>query len=172
MYLLPPVKKLTTESGVFQLSDLSVISFQGNAAASSILPAQQLAQDLQVYASIFPAIVRSLKTDAADIRLNMDIGLSDFYQIEVDENGIFVRAQSESGLFYACQTLRQIIKQSGRNIPFLKINDYADFPSRGLYHDITRGKMPTFDGLCEMVEKCAYYKINQLQLYIEHTCTV
>ncbi|NRA39909.1 MAG: family 20 glycosylhydrolase, partial [Planctomycetes bacterium] len=169
MYLLPPVKHIKTESECFRLSDISVISFQGNAAASSILPAQQLAQDLQLYANIFPPIVRSLKTDQADIRLNIDIGLSDLYQIEVDKNGVFVRAQSDSGLFYACQTLRQIVKQCGRSIPHLKINDYADFPSRGLYHDITRGKVPTFDGLCEMVEKCAYYKINQLQLYIEHT---
>lgn len=40
---------------------------------------------------------------------------------------------------------------------------------RGFYHDITRGKVPTLETLMELADMLAAHKINQLQLYVEHT---
>ena len=94
---------------------------------------------------------------------------SEDYLISADENGFTVTSSGEKGLFYAVQTIRQIIKSGEGVYPELTIEDTPDFPARGLYHDITRGAVPTFDFLCALAEKMAYYKLNQLQLYIEHT---
>jgi hypothetical protein len=51
----------------------------------------------------------------------------------------------------------------------MKVEDAPDFSRRGFYHDATRGKIPTLDTMFELVDKMAYYKMNELQLYVEHT---
>ena len=54
-------------------------------------------------------------------------------------------------------------------LPPCRIEDWPDFPLRGLLFDITRGKVPTLATLKHLVDRLADLKINQLQLYIEHT---
>lgn len=92
------------------------------------------------------------------------------YRLDIAPRGITMTSASEAGLFYAEQTLRQILKQTDPAAPpCLRILDWPVFPVRGFYHDVTRGKVPTLKTLLSLAEKCAAYKINQLQLYIEHT---
>lgn len=59
--------------------------------------------------------------------------------------------------------------QCGAVLPAVTIEDEPDIPNRGFYHDITRGRVPKLSFLKKMADKMAYYKMNQLQLYIEHT---
>jgi N-acetyl-beta-hexosaminidase len=54
-------------------------------------------------------------------------------------------------------------------MPCLSIIDYPDFQSRGVMLDISRDKVPTLQTLCELTDRLASWKINQLQLYTEHT---
>lgn len=89
------------------------------------------------------------------------------YELCIDENGIDIRAEGNEGAFYAVQTLRQIFKHD--KIPCLYIKDWPDFKYRGFYHDVTRGKLPTVATVKALVDKMAYYKLNSLQLYVEHT---
>ena len=93
----------------------------------------------------------------------------DAYRITIAKGGISLQSQTEAGLFYAAQTLGQIRKQHGAKLPCVDITDWPDYPVRGFYHDVTRGKVPTLKTLLALAETCAAYKINQLQLYIEHT---
>ncbi len=72
------------------------------------------------------------------------------------------------GLFYAAQTIAQLIYQAGRMLPLLTILDYPALPVRGVMLDVSRGKVPTLETLLEVVEVLASWKINQFQLYIEH----
>jgi hypothetical protein len=51
----------------------------------------------------------------------------------------------------------------------LAISDYPDFSARGLMLDISRCKVPTLESLMRLVDLLAGLKINQLQLYTEHT---
>ena len=94
---------------------------------------------------------------------------SESYQLTVAQAEIKITAKSETGLFYGLQTLRQLIRTEGTELPVLKIDDAPDYPARGFYHDCTRGKIPTLETLFKLADKLAYYKMNQLQLYIEHT---
>jgi len=89
------------------------------------------------------------------------------YGLEVCPDAVIVRAQGPAGAFYAIQTLRQLFAQ-GR-VPCLRIQDSPDFAYRGFYHDVTRGKIPTVESLKKLVDQMAYYKLNSLQLYVEHT---
>lgn len=54
-------------------------------------------------------------------------------------------------------------------LPCLEITDEPDFPNRGVMLDISRDKVPTLETLFSLVDLFASWKINQLQLYTEHT---
>ena len=66
-------------------------------------------------------------------------------------------------------TFSQLIANCPGEVPCLEIEDWPDFKVRGFYYDITRGKVPTLETLKNLVDTLAFYKINQFQLYIEHT---
>jgi len=51
----------------------------------------------------------------------------------------------------------------------LAISDWPDFPVRGLMLDISRDKVPRMETLFELIDMLAGWKINQIQLYTEHT---
>jgi len=65
--------------------------------------------------------------------------------------------------------LRQLIRQFGHRLPCLKIRDWADFARRGVMLDVSRGRVPKLATLLDLAEKLADLKINELQLYTEHT---
>lgn len=75
----------------------------------------------------------------------------------------------KAGMFYGVQTLIQILKQAGAWLPCMEIHDYPDMKNRGLYYDVTRSRIPTLEYLKGIADKAAHYKLNQLQLYIEHS---
>jgi hypothetical protein len=91
------------------------------------------------------------------------------YTLSITPDTIAIKGAGEAGAFYGIQTLRQIIRTNGLKVPCCEIEDSPDFPNRGFYHDVTRGKVPTLATLKSLVDTCAFYKINQLQLYVEHT---
>ncbi|HHD2754358.1 TPA: family 20 glycosylhydrolase [Clostridium perfringens] len=90
------------------------------------------------------------------------------YKLGINENHVVIEGR-DAGIFYGGQTFRQIIREFGACLPSISIEDTPYFKYRGFYHDVTRGKVPTLETLKDLVDKAAFYKINQLQLYIEHT---
>ena len=90
------------------------------------------------------------------------------YHLTVDEGNVRI-CGGEAGVWYGCQTLLQMVEQCGAVLPFAVIEDRPDIPNRGFYHDVTRGRVPKLSFLKKMADRMAYYKMNQLQLYIEHT---
>ena len=170
MHLIPQVQSFQAHKQHCQLSDDLLISLNDSGHHQTAM--QQLLADLRDFAAIPAHLAKNLAQDIprqSRIDLNIENTLEHAYKITVSAQQIQVEAKDNAQLFYAVQTLRQLIRQHGRQIPCCRIEDQADFPVRGLYHDITRGKVPTFDTMAMMVEVCAFYKINQLQLYIEHT---
>ena len=91
------------------------------------------------------------------------------YRLTIAPGGITLQAPAQEGLFYAGQTLAQIRRQCGSRLPCLEITDWPAYPVRGFYHDVSRGKVPTLKTLLALAETCASFKLNHLELYIEHT---
>jgi hypothetical protein len=91
------------------------------------------------------------------------------YLLEISANGIIIHYRSESGLRAGVATLRQLLAEYGRRLPRVVIRDYPDFRHRGVMLDISRGRVPRLETLLELVEHLALFKINQIQLYTEHT---
>jgi hypothetical protein len=109
-----------------------------------------------------PEIALSLLTLAATTE-------SEGYRLTISKNGINISYREPAGLRAASATLRQLLRQYGRHLPCLKIHDWPDFPRRGVMLDISRGRVPKLGTLLDLAEHLADFKINELQLYTEHT---
>jgi hypothetical protein len=91
------------------------------------------------------------------------------YAITIDRKGVRVEFREAPGLGIAMATMRQLLRQYGRHLPCLKIRDWPDFARRGVMLDISRGRVPKLETLLELVGHLADFKINEFQLYTEHT---
>lgn len=163
--LLIPVKKTNIGKGWFRLSSRAILAGHWT---SDILPLQQLSRDLSRL-SVVTGLSRG-SSEHADVRLYHDgkIKNHEAYRINITGSGIEVYAGTDTGSYYAIQTLRDIFSIFGKTVPACQIEDEPDFRRRGVYHDCSRGKVPTLETLCELVARLAHWKINELQLYIEN----
>lgn len=117
-------------------------------------------------------IIKALKSFSIDdngtpMEISMGYCESEKYIIIIEEERIIIQSEGAAGVFYAIQTLKQIFTHE--HIPCCHIEDEPDFKYRGFYHDITRGKVPKVETIKKLIDDMAYYKLNSLQLYVEHT---
>jgi hexosaminidase len=78
------------------------------------------------------------------------------------------------GLGYAISTFTQLIELShgspgALELECVSIEDWPDFSVRGVMLDISRDKVPTLATLRALVDRLAHWKVNHLELYMEHT---
>lgn len=152
-------------------SDRSVSSSAQASSGRSVLPSAQASSagsDLSS-APVSSGATASSHAKATGAGTVSDGVIQQSYTLTVDQNAIIVTGNSSSGLYYGIQTLRQLIRNYGADIPCLRIEDSPFLEYRGFYHDITRGKVPALETLKELADRLSFYKINQLQLYIEHS---
>lgn len=91
------------------------------------------------------------------------------YNLAISSKGVRIEFHDAGGLRASAATLNQLLRQYGRKLPCLKIRDWPDFSRRGVMLDISRGRVPKLETLLELVEHLASFKINEFQLYTEHT---
>ncbi len=96
------------------------------------------------------------------------------YTLTVSGGLVSVAASGARGVQDALATLSQLIRLAHGSLgqvelPCLSIEDWPDFPVRGVMLDVSRDKVPTMDTLYALVDRLAQWKVNQLQLYMEHT---
>ncbi len=93
------------------------------------------------------------------------------YRLTIGADHIHIVAHDAAGAFYAAMTMKQLARQcaSAGELPCLRIEDWPDFPHRGVMLDISRDKVPTMETLYALVDLLAEWRINQFQLYTEHT---
>lgn len=101
-------------------------------------------------------------------KLNSRMGEQE-YSLTISSGEIVFEASSEVGFFYAEKTLEQIKEQSGVQIPCMRIEDKPFINKRGLSFDTTRGRVPSLDELKRTVDMMSRFKMNLLQLYVEHS---
>ena len=95
----------------------------------------------------------------------------EWYRLTVTESGIAIEAGSTAGAQHAAVTLRQIARQSRDSAALLGcvVEDWPDITHRGIMLDISREKVPTMESLFSLVEMMVELKLNEFQLYTEHT---
>lgn len=91
------------------------------------------------------------------------------YQLRIATDGVLIQHSSAEGLHYARLTLAQLVEHYGETLPALLIDDAPDFARRGVMLDCSRDRVQTMPTLYALIDKLAAWKINELQLYMEHT---
>ena len=93
------------------------------------------------------------------------------YAIIPDGKGLAVTAASDAGIFYALQTVKQLVTGYGANavLHTAKIRDWPAMKYRGLDDDLSRGPVTTLEFEKKLIRTLAAYKINLYSPYFEHT---
>jgi hypothetical protein len=172
MILLPTPRRLEMMDGGFALPRQGCIQLMST--ATEILPAARVIQAaIEAETSLRYPIVAGGGDQGVviDLLLSSQIPHLQGYELEIEPNGIHVTAASAEGAFYAAQTIAQIVRQHADDgvLPCVQIEDRPDFRARGVMLDVSRDKVPTMATLYGLVDQLAALKINQLQLYTEHT---
>ncbi len=97
------------------------------------------------------------------------------YAIIPDGKGLAITAATSSGIFYALQTVKQLIEitpSASGPAPILHTATIRDWPAmkyRGLHDDLSRGPVPTLEFQKKLIRTLAAYKVNIYSPYFEHT---
>lgn len=168
MYIIPEPQKTETREGVYFLNFTHTICLEDSCAKENFFHAQLLRDELKASAGITLSIVRGTSKNAG-ITLSIVPGEPESYTLSIGDNGVIITGADRRGLIYGVQTLRQIIRQEGALLPYIEIEDAPQMANRGFYHDATRSRVPKLSWLKRLADTLSFYKMNQLQLYIEHT---
>jgi len=172
--LLPYPRKLEVEKGTYKLPSEGWIRLQEDVAAQ-LLPAATCLQDelLALSGTILHTCVEKPKGPhpvVLRIRVGPTRGLRpDGYELSIAKDGIEVTAYDAAGAFYAAQALVQLVRQYGTKLPRMAIEDYPDYERRGVMLDVSRDKVPRMETLRRLIPLLASWRINEFQLYTEHT---
>lgn len=91
------------------------------------------------------------------------------YSLEVTSRGATVTARSSAGLYYAVQTLKQLVEGRGAQIalPVVDIHDWPALAYRGTMVDMSHGALPTEKEVERQLDFLARWKANQYYFYSE-----
>lgn len=169
MYLIPRPQLWTHREGEFIIPCDGMIVLDDGCREEAYDYALLLQREMEESLGFALPVTRGSSARRA-VTLRIEEGREkECYCLEVKEDGIRILGKSRAGLLYGVQTLRQILRQSGACVPCMNIQDEPEIGVRGLYYDVTRGRVPTMAYLKKLVDRMAFYKMNQLQLYIEHS---
>ena len=91
------------------------------------------------------------------------------YKLSITPEKCELIASDDAGAYYGFLAFTQLVEQFGNKLPAMVIDDSPDFPARGVMLDVSRCKVMTMETLKQLIERLASVRINQVQLYIEHT---
>jgi hexosaminidase len=166
--LLPQPRKLNFSDGFCALQG-KWIALNHDPAHDFLLAGKVAQQALEAYTGRACGLVGGQNDQSLLTLTYGEIGHAEGYQLVIDARSVQIIAQDQAGAFYGAQTLKQILQTCGGQLPQLSIEDYPDFPARGVMLDISRNKVPTMETLLGLIDWLAGLKINQIQLYTEHT---
>jgi len=176
--LLPRPRDATRDEGHFRLAPGLPIVLGPGTTHRDLVTARSLRAGLLEHAR-FGALERVLPVEVhgstrglgpvIELRHDGHEGIAgDVYRIRVTPERAEVEAGGPAGLRWGCETLAQLLDGRDR-LPACHIEDRPDFEFRGVMLDVSRGKVPTWETLCEVVDVLARLKLNVLMLYTEHT---
>ena len=168
LHLLPYPKEMHMDGGILSLTEETRICLQDEACGLMHIAADQLQDEILDVSLLMPGITYAAAR-TGDIRLELSQQVREDYSLCISAQGVRIAAATDLGVLHGVQTLRQIVRQCGTELPCLRIADAPVYAARGFYHDVTRGRVPTLDWLKELADTCCLFKLNQLQLYVEHT---
>ncbi|MBE6562245.1 MAG: hypothetical protein E7660_00745 [Ruminococcaceae bacterium] len=174
--IIPTPRQIEEKDGSFDLSGVSLFvpDFADKrilSAAAVLIEKIEAVTGGKVYFAVEEPFKNSVKITCGEKEKAIFETESEGYTLTVSKDGVKIHGDGAAGAFYGIQTLRQLVKLYGKDIPFCEITDAPDFGYRGFYLDITRGRVPKLEKLKRVVDLLSFYKVNSLQLYVEDAFT-
>lgn len=169
MDLLPKPKERSFQDGAYTPGIHAMILLAPGTAPGALLYARMLQQTFADQAGLTPDVGRGAARPG-DIALAVDAALpAGRYRLAIAPDAVTLTAGDDEALCNGVQTLCQIIDLNGAVLPAQTITDWPDMATRGYYFDCSRGRVPKLSYLKQVADRLCRYKVNQWQLYIEHT---
>jgi hexosaminidase len=172
---LPQPRKTVQSRGYFSFFPGRLILLQGAHPQKLMYTAQRIQQALPNASRLRWDLTAGWSVPQTQVGLALRVDANAVqqpqgYHLLVSPDGIQITGHDEAGVYYGACTLIQALHQVEKNrLPCFEVFDWPDFPVRGVMLDISRDKVPQMSTLYELVDRLAGWKINQLQLYTEHT---
>ena len=168
MYFLPQPHEITPAEGIFHVRWDTPIVLQ-NTEPGALLWARMLQEEIRKASGLDLRILRG-DAPAGSFLLVQTADLpADHYELRITPEQALILGGSDEALLHGVTTLMQWVQRHGAILPCLSVRDWPDLPHRGFYLDVSRGRIPTLASLKQTVDLLCRYKINEFQLYIEHT---
>ena len=180
VHILPTPQKVEIQEGHFVWDDYVVLTYDASDAEISQIVTmwrsdleQISGKKVQFSRGVIKGkhFIELIKTDHLGVSENEDQA----YRLTVNNNFIRLEATTNTGLFYATQSLKQLFRYSFLSnkgeivIPCMTITDWPNFKIRAWQDDISRGPIVSMDYLKRLIPMMAECKLNAFSLYTEHT---
>lgn len=97
------------------------------------------------------------------LMISQDINNKEGYRMSVNPDSIHIQAKTATGVFYAVQTLGQLV--SGKQLQCAEISDAPAFPYRGFMADVGRN-FQSVKQLKQQIDVMAFYKLNVFHFHL------
>jgi hypothetical protein len=187
IHIIPAPKEVIMTDGKFTFSPSTPIVIENLDNTQTAFAASELASEIKMELGFQPLLTDKPKGNPVtllligrDTKLLKKIAEPDHltalslgeegYFLDVSSNQILIAANTEAGLFYGVQSLKQLIRanRTGNSIPCLLITDKPTMRYRGWMDDISRGPIPTVEFIKKEIRTMAEFKQNFFNLYTEH----
>ena len=172
--IIPYPAEITAGEGKLAVASLNAITYPSEETAKYVSDFA----DMLAKTSGTTLTVKESGTEAAagEIWLAVDASLpTEGYTMDVNENGIAIKASTKAGFFYAIQTLKQLLPRElfdeelnsevKWEIPFVTIADQPQFGHRGFMMDVARHFFDK-DEVKKVLDIMALYKMNRLHWHL------
>jgi len=168
--LLPAPQQISYNEGSCQLPPGSHVWVDRSGGEQLLAVAEDVRDVLKGAYGVMKLSASNGSNTSVEIRVQPDrVERAQGYELSVLPDRIRIVAHDEAGAFYAAQTLKQMCRVAAGKLRCLQVRDWPDYPSRGVMLDISRDKVPTMQTLNQLVDMLAEFKVNQFQLYTQHT---
>ena len=169
--IIPYPTKLTSKKGFFEINAATKIV--ANDAAKKV--GEQFAAKLKIATGFDLILEKNREQNTIIFELDENIKHSEGYTLNVSNDEILAKAKTEKGLFYAMQTLRQLMPIQFENqtvtkniewkVPAVEIADEPRFVYRGMHLDEAR-HFHGMETVKEFIDQLAYHKMNYFHWHL------
>ena len=158
--ILPQPTQITLQEGTFRLTDRTQI----HALSELRNPAERFVEDVAAIVTLQAPRKASKRTEGIHLHLNNTLP-SEGYRMQITPRAICIEGGSAAGVYYALQSLRQLVVQYGDSIPCYTIEDAPNFSYRGAHLDVVRHFF-TVEEVKHYIDILATHKLNRLHWHL------
>ncbi len=167
--LFPPPRRVEWGRGELRITSGTGVDLgPGVPEAVAVLLIQRVHNHYQVDLVDEAAEQRPERTTTITLTVEAGVAPPQGYRLTIGPSGVRVRGADVDGVWNGAHTLWQLMLQDGLALPHGEVHDWPALAVRGALLDVSRDRTPTLDTLRELVELLSTWKINQVQLYVEH----